>query len=42
MFGDLAADTPASNQSDVEAFFAWHLEVHDLIQHVGEWDIREQ
>jgi hypothetical protein len=45
MFGNLAADPQASNQSDVEAFLAWHLEVRDLIQHghqAGEWDIREQ
>jgi len=45
MFGNLAADAQASNQSDVEAFLAWHLEVRDLIQHArrsGEWDVREQ
>lgn len=42
MFVNLAADTPASNQRDVQAFLAWHLEVLNLIQHAGEWDIREQ
>jgi hypothetical protein len=45
MFGNLAADTPVSSQSDVEAFLAWHLEVRDLIRNAyqtGEWDMREQ
>jgi hypothetical protein len=45
MFSNLAADTRAGNQSDVEAFLAWHLEMRDLIQHAyqtGQWDMREQ
>jgi hypothetical protein len=45
MFGNLAADAPASSQSDVEAFLAWHLQARNLIQdayQTGLWDIGER
>jgi hypothetical protein len=45
MFNNLAAATPATNQSNVEAFLAWHLQARNLIQdsyQAGIWEIGER